>query len=162
MRPMDLKSMPSSQLKTRTWRPKACPRALTLSVWVLIDNEYFSGSGGSVGVPPVAHAHSLGEGQVAFVGQWRVHQFGGVALVFVGVVEDCPDHQDCREVFGVQLDSDLLLPGPVWGLGERGYRRGLGFGLRLVGRRRRRGGSGRGSGLLALVVGVVGRRRLVL
>ena len=32
MRPMLWKSMPSSQLKTSTWRPNALPSALTLSV----------------------------------------------------------------------------------------------------------------------------------
>ena len=53
--------VPSSQLKTRTCRPRHAPRAFTDSVFPFASR--------TVGVSSVAQVHAMHEGQVTLVGQ---------------------------------------------------------------------------------------------
>lgn len=54
----------------------------------------------------------LSECKVALVREWRVHQLGGIALVFIGVAEASTAHPD-RGVAGLHVVAQLLLPYPI-------------------------------------------------
>ena len=69
---------------------------------------------GSVRVAPQPQMHGLGEGQVALVGEGRVDQFGGVALVLVRVVE-----------LGLHHPHESMLTPTCTSGGRRGVRLGV-------------------------------------
>ena len=59
-----------------------------------LDGLRLAGARRPVRVAAQPHVHALGQSQVALVREGRVHQFGGVALVLVGVVKDRVAHAD--------------------------------------------------------------------
>jgi hypothetical protein len=69
----------------------------------------------AVRIAAVAEMETLRQGEIALVGQWRVHQLGVVSLVFVSVVIHGVAHAYHALVgFHVKIVSKLLLPIPIF------------------------------------------------
>jgi hypothetical protein len=56
--------------------------------------------------------HALGQCQVTFIRQRRVHEFLSIALILVRVVELSIDHANDRSIV-LEIESQLFLPQPV-------------------------------------------------